>query len=243
MPIENDPSGSTIADRLIEGDEPAPTEIPRNTAPMLTIEQLREEFAAMKGDVDKAQNLLALLDVQIQRIKADGSRHPDYIREKIAEAQAKAIPAIAEIVRTFSDRLAPVNGQKRYWQSKPFLLSLLTFDDDPVRDTAIRTRYASEFSWMPPAWLQLVADEAIDAGKLAILYQAVLVSMGHAGKPGWLGISLDKVEVPDQAEGLELIEKCNALTATAHSIWGLANGKVLTGVEKMNLARQTAVLR
>lgn len=244
MPLSTkDPSAAIAAARLITGDEPTSEYRSRTKAPMLTLDEIKAEHSAMKADVDKAEALLLAFDAEVQRIKADGTRHPDYVREKIEAAQKKAQPAIADIVRTFEARLAPVTGQKRYWQSKPLLLSLQTFDEDAVRDSAIRGRYAAEFAAMPAALLQLVADEAIDADNLPVLYQAVLAGMAHAGSPGWSGISLDEVEIPEQADALALIDKCSALTHMAHSIFSRAAGNILTGIDKMSLARQTAALR
>lgn len=241
--LANDPAAAPAPDSYTTGDPPMPSDRSRGKAPMLTIAEIRAEHTAMKEDVAKAHARLAVLDGEVQRIKADASRHPDYIREKIAEAQAKATPAIAEIVRTFDDRLAPVMGQRRYWASKPLLLSLQTFDEDAVRDAAIRSRYAAEFAAMPPAWLQLMADEAIDADNLPVLYQAQLAGIAHAGKPGWEGISLNAVEIPDQAEALLLIDKCKALTHQAHLAWSMALGKVQTGLGKLASAYQTAASR
>lgn len=210
---------------------------------MLKIEILRIMKASMKADTDKAQSLLASLDNEIQRIKADGSRHPNWIAEKITEARAKAIPAIGEIVKTFDDRNVQAMAQKEFWQSKKLLLSQQRFDKDPVSDATIRSARLAEIALLDVVTLKSVSDDAKFDNNLPLLWMCFLVGQGRSDHPGWDGIDISAITIPDQDEALLLIEQCSALTHLAHNCYGQANGRVDTGLDKMTLARVTQSLR
>ena len=210
---------------------------------MLEINSIRTIHAGMKADVEKAQALLASLDSSIQKIKADGSRHPNWIAEKIAELRAQKIPAIGAIIRTFDDRSAEVMADKPNWQNKPLLLSRQRFDKDPVSDATIRQSRLTECERMDAATLQIVADNAKGENNLPLFWCCFVTGLQRAGQPGWGGIDFANVVIPDQAEALQLIEQCSALTHLAHSCYSQASGNVLTGLDKMQVARATQSLQ
>jgi len=205
---------------------------------MLTLPNLKKMHAGLQSDADSAAAKAAALDAAIQKIKADGSRHPTWIAEKIAEARAAALPAIAAIVRTFDERLKLMEAQKRFWESKPFVLSLQKFDaSNPANDAVIAARYLGELSMTSAAVLQLTADSAKEDNNFPLLWHCALAGQQRAGEPGWTGISLDDVEIPDQKTALDLIAAAKSLTWLAHSTYSVASGNVLTGVERLALAR------
>jgi len=205
---------------------------------MITLDALKKVHGGMKGDVAAAQAKLTSLDSAIAKIKEDGTRHPTWIEERIAEARAAALPAIAAIVRTFDERLKLVEAQKRFWESKAFVLSLQKFDSsNPANDAVIAARYLGQLSMTSAAVLQLTADSAKEDSNFPLLWHCALAGQQRAGEPGWSGISLDDVEIPDQKTALDLIAAAKSLTWLAHSTYSVASGNVLTGVERLALAR------
>jgi len=209
---------------------------------MLNLESLKNIHNGMKSDVEKSQKLLANLDTEIQKIQADGTRHPTWIKEKIDEARAKALPAIGEVVRTFDERNATVQADRPNWLSKSLLLSRQKFDADAATDATIKIASLTEFAAMDSSTLQLVAANASSEKNLPLVWCAYLSGLSRAGQPGWAGFALDKVEIPGQAEALDLIARCQSLLWLAHSAYSQASGHVPTGLDKMQSARAQAAL-
>src|SRR5258706_13908305 len=117
-------------------------------------------YKGLQDDHDRAAAQARALDNVIQKYKADAGRHPDWIAEKIREARTQHLPLIAAIIHDFDERLALMEAQKRYWESKLLVLSLQRPSANPLNDCIIAARYLRELSAMPTAVLQLVADGA-----------------------------------------------------------------------------------
>jgi hypothetical protein len=209
---------------------------------MLTFEQLKTRFESMRADVESAQVKLRKLDTQIQQIKLDGTRHPDYVREKVDELRKSAIPAIAELVRTFDGRLAEISAQKKFWESKTLLLSLQLFDPDPAKDAVIRLARIQELAMLNGPQLQLAGDNAVAENNLPLLWQVLLAGRLHSSEDGWTGTNLDAIEVSGQQVALDMIASAKDLAWTAHNIYSLATGNILTGIDKLTQARAQQLL-
>ncbi|MBZ0096987.1 MAG: hypothetical protein K8H75_16660 [Sulfuricella sp.] len=204
---------------------------------MFKMSQLKAVRDGMSADVDFMQGILARLDSDSVRIKSDGTRHDDFIKEKVDEARAKALPQLGEKLGTFGSRLEAVKAQRKFWESKPMILSLQTFDSDVAKDAQIRAAKLAELASMDSPLLQLTADSALEDADLPTIYQCYLASRDRHGTPGWRGLSLDDVVIPEQAEALQIIQQCTALTMQAEDIAKLASGGGLTPTRRLQTAR------
>lgn len=204
---------------------------------MFKLNQIQAIHSGMQADVNTMRAALDKLNAGIQRIKSDGTRHDSYIAEKVDEARAAAMPPLTEKLVTFGPRLATVKAQQRYWDSKPFLLSQQVFDSDPAKDGTIRQAKGAEFAAMDSALLQLAADSAKEDKNFPLLYQAYLAGLARHSQPGWDGIDLADVVIPEQAEALRLIRECEGLAMQAQDIVAQASGSGLTPVRKLQTAR------
>ena len=113
------------------------------------------------------QAILQELNAEVERIKSDGSRHKDWIDEKVREARDRAMIALAPLMRSISEGATPVRTQAQFWESRSLLLMSQKFDFDPAKDAAIRQRYMSELAALDHNELHLVAENARDEGNLA----------------------------------------------------------------------------
>ncbi len=209
---------------------------------MWPINQIEGTHAKMKSSVQAAQKLLADLDARIAEIQRDGSRHPNWIAEKERAARAETAPKIGALIRDIEKEVGAVHAQRRFWGSKTMLLSQQMFDPNPAHDAAIRTRYMNELSLLNADELKLVAEAAVAAKNLPLVWQAHLAGRKRSD-PEWRGIPLDDVVVPEQTVALNLIDECGALASIGHNTYRQAEGKSLTGLEKLEAARAQQSLR
>lgn len=207
---------------------------------MLKLNQIQAIHSGMKADVETMQAVLDGLNNEIVRIKSDGTRHDDWVNEKVEEARDKVLPILGETLGTFGSRFETTKSQKQFWASKPFVLSQQSFNDDPVKDATIRMVKGSEFSAMDSALLQLAADSALFDGDLPMIWQAYLAGVARNGQPGWKGVDLADLEIPEQALALRLIQECEGFVMKAHDIAALASSGGLTPVRKMQTHRAMA---
>ena len=206
---------------------------------MWNIERIRLVKTAMQLKRNAMQEVLDGVSTEIAQLEADGTRHPTWIRERTDEVRGKAMSALGPSMRYLSEQAAPVMAQSRFWESRNLLLSLEKFDEDPVKDSAIRQRYMAELNALSPEELQLVAAHARDDNNLPLLWQAHLAGMRWAEVKGATGIDISDVEVPGQAEALQAIRDCGALVAGGELIVGQTSGR-LTPTKKMQLGRAMA---
>jgi|GEM_PF-4299233 len=204
---------------------------------MLKLNQIQAIHSDMKSDVDAMQQTLNRLNAEITHIKSDGTRHDSYIKDKVAEARNKPLSELGAILGTFGTRLDKVKAQRPYWDNVPFLLGQQVFDNDPVKDATIRLAVGSEFALMDSTLLQLAADSAKDDKNLPLLWQTWLAGLNRNGQPGWRGLDITGVVIPDREEALLLIRGCEGLTMQASDIMAQASGGGLSSVRKLQTAR------
>lgn len=207
---------------------------------MLTLNQLQALHGGMQSDVATMQASLDKLNAEIVRIKSDGTRHDDYIAEKVDEARKAVLPAMGERLGTFGERVERAKAQRKYWNSKTMILSLQMFDADPLRDATIRLAKGAELAAMDSALLQLVADSAIEDGNFQMIYMAYLAGFARHGQPGWRGMDLAGVAVPEQDSALAIIREIEGLTMKASDILAQASGGGLSPVRRLQTARSLA---
>ena len=204
---------------------------------MMKLSQIQALHSGMLGDVASLQGTLDRLNGNIIGIKSDNSRHDSYIAEKVDEARKAALPQMGDLLGTFGGRLETVQAQRKFWESKELILSMQTFANDPAQDATIRLGKIAEFAAMPARLLQLVGDSAKEDNNYALLFVAFIAGHDRAGQPGWRGIDLSDVAVPEQTEALQLIKQSEALAMRASDIVALASGGGLTPVRKLQTAR------
>lgn len=204
---------------------------------MLKLPQLQALRAGMQSDVNEMQAALGRLNSEIERLKSDPSRNADWLRSKIEEARAAAMVPLGEKLGIFGARLEATRAQERFWQSKELVLSLQAFDADPAKDAAIRLAKIAEFAATPARVLQLIADSAKEDNNFPLLYTAYIAGHDRTGQPGWRGIDLADVALPEQDAALQIIREVEALTMRAQDIVALASGSGLSPVRKLQTAR------
>lgn len=207
---------------------------------MMKLAQLQAIHGGLQSDVATLQANLDRLNAEIFRIKSDNSRHDSYIAEKVDDAKKAALPAMGERLGTFGFRLETAKAQRKFWESTPMVLAQQTFDNDPVKDAAIRQSKGFEFAAMDSSLLQLVADSAKEDANLPLLFQAYIAGFARHGQPGWRGIDLSDVVIPEQAAALQIIRQCEGLAMQASDILAQASGGGLTPVRKLQTARALA---
>jgi hypothetical protein len=194
---------------------------------------------SMQGTRNEMQAVLDGFSAEEERVKADASRSDTWKREMTDAARNKAFTALGPLMRSLSERAAAVRSQARFHESRTLLLSMQKFHDDPAKDAAIRLRHQAELSALGPEELGLVAENALDSGDLATLWQAHLAGRRHAGEKGWVGIDISNTTIPGQAEALQGIHDCEALVAAGELIVGQTSGR-LSPTRKMALGRAMA---
>jgi hypothetical protein len=204
---------------------------------MLKLNQIQAIHSGMQSKVDTMQQILNKLNAEIIHIKSDGTRHDSYIKDKVAEARKPRLAEISAILGTFGERLETVKAQRIYWQNVPFILHQQVFDNDPVKDATIRQSVRTEFEAMDSKLLQLSVNSAIEDKNLPLIWQAWLVGHNRNGTPGWYGINLDEIEIPEQVEALRLIKSCEGLVMLASDLMAQASGSGLSPVRKLQTAR------
>ena len=185
------------------------------------------------------QSVLDSLSAEIARFEADGTRRPDWVRERTDEARRKAFTALGPSWRFLQEQAAAVKAQSRFWESRNLLLSLEKFDEDQVKDRAIRQSYMAELNALSPEELQLVAAHARDDGNLPLLWQCHLAGRRWADVKGATGVDVSDVKVPGQAEALQAIRDCGALVAAGEFIVGQTSGRVKP-TQKLTFGRAMA---
>ncbi len=204
---------------------------------MLKLDQIQAIHSGMQSNVDTMQQILNKLNAEIIHIKSDGTRHDSYIKDKVAEARKPRLAELGNILGTFGERLETVKAQRIYWQNVPFILHQQVFDNDPVKDAIIRQSVRTEFEAVDSKLLQLSANSAIEDKNLPLIWQAWLVGINRNGTPGWYGINLDEIEIPEQTEALRLIKSCEGLVMLASDLMAQASGSGLSPVRKLQTAR------
>jgi hypothetical protein len=203
---------------------------------MWNVERILGVKKTMENKKAQMQAVLDSLSAEIAQLEADGTRHPDWIREKTAEARGKTMSALGPSIRYLSEQAAPVKAQSRFWESRNLLLSLEKFDEDPAKDSVVRQRYLAELNALSPEELQLVAANARDDNNLPLLWQAHLAGRRWADVKGAPGVDVSDVKVPGQAEALQAIRDCGGLFAGGEYIVNQTSGRV-TPTQKLQFAR------
>lgn len=214
---------------------------------MKSLTQIAGIKSQMQGLVDTMNGTLQKFASESERIRADASRHPDYIKEKVDEARKRAFDAFDVSMNTLRELAQVAAAEAPFWSHTMLVLSQMRFADNLVNDSTIRLRYMSEFAAMHASLLQITIDNAkaelaqpdnAKADNWALLYCAALAGREREGQAGWRGMDLSDLKIPDQEAALEIIRNCEALAAHAEHIVAQASATPMSGLQKMQMARQ-----
>jgi hypothetical protein len=200
---------------------------------MLLLATLKYMEQALKADADYTAGLAAALDAEIQKIKSDASRSPQWVADQIESARDAAIKLILSRIKSVRERVASMIEQRNYYKSTTFLLSRQVFNDSETNDSIIKAHHLRECEAMPAALLLLTAESAKEDKNLALLWQCWLAGNLRGPADGWKGVSLEGVTVPQQDEALQLIAMGEVHARAVEMAFTVASGGVLTGVDKL----------
>lgn len=207
---------------------------------MLSSVQLQKNQSMSNAALLKMEAELARLNVAIAQAEADKSRSRDWVLETVKAAREKASPALNAEMKTIQVMAKTCSEHETFWQSKPLVLSLQKFDDDAANNAQIRMAYAGEFSRLPLPLLLLTLQNARADNNLPVFYQCWAAGMARQGEAGFTGtgdLSLDSIELPEQAAALSAIGTCKVNADDAERIFFVANGQPDDPIRRMNIGR------
>lgn len=207
---------------------------------MLSNSQLQKNQSMSNSALLKMEAELARLNVEIAKAEADKSRSRDWVLETVKAARAKAMPVLNAEMKSIRALAKTCAEHEPFWQSKPLVLSLQKFDDDAAKNAQIRMACAGEFSRLPLPLLLLTLQNARADNNLPLVYQSWLAGMARQSEAGFTGtgdLSLDSIELPEQAAALSAIATCAVNADDAERIFFVANGQPDDPIRRMNIGR------
>lgn len=208
---------------------------------MYTIEKLRALGSKSATAVRVMEARIAQLNALIERLEGDTTRSREYTLEAVKAERGKVLPELAaelEVIREANKAAAP---QKTFWESRPLLMSLLPIDADPAKDATIKGFHLASFERMPGSLLQLQYENARFDGNLPLIWLLHSVggarSRSDAALAAALDMSLDGLDIPDQAEALANISVCWSNLSFAEMLAAVAAGLRIDPVRKMQVGR------
>ena len=212
---------------------------------MLPIEKLNELKDESNAAISAMEARIEKLNALIAHHEKDGTRSREYVLENVKAERDKALPELGaslKIVQTIHKEAA---SQKRFWESRALLMSLQAFRVDPAKNATIKTFWRADLAQVPAALLQLAYVDARFGGNLPLLWQ--VFSTGQARSvadrtvASALDMTLDGLELPDQAAALAAISTCWSNVDHGEMIFSVAAALRIDPVRKMNVARQQQV--
>jgi hypothetical protein len=202
------------------------------------------ELSKVQGIEGKSSEALAIMsklcDALAGRIdvyKADKTRSQAFNAERVQKARDEALPAISaqnEIVIKINKELYV---QKKFYESKPLILSHQTFNDDPAKDAMIRFSVGQELAAVPLALLKLAIESATADKDLPMFYQGFLAATARNDefrKAGGMIVDLDSVDIPEQLSGLAAISQAEANVKLAEFVMIDAIGARVSPYNRLN---------
>ncbi len=165
----------------------------------------------------------------------------DYKDKLIAELRESVERDIRDNVNLAINGAATARAQEEFYDSTPFLLTLLPLDPtaSAANDALAKAALQSQMEKWPVPLLLLVARDARKEGQYALLWQCTLAGATSDVDAGYTG--LDSVRVPGQQEALDCIAQIKAEASRAEAIWVQAVGRRSTGatrITRLNSARE-----
>lgn len=153
---------------------------------MLSSQQLRQNQEFSNTALSKMEGAITALNKVISEAEADSSRSRDFVVATCKAAREKALPVLSAELKVVQAMAEASGAQQRFWESRPLVLSLQTFDSDQARDAQIRLGYSTELKAMPLPLLAMTLESARTDTNRPLIYQCWLAGWRRAFKRGWL---------------------------------------------------------
>jgi hypothetical protein len=180
---------------------------------MYEIEKVKELEGKSNSALADMQKLVDSLTAKIDAFKVDGSRSESFNAERIQKTRGEALPAISAQNEIITATEKELYAQKPFYESKPLILSLETFNNDPAKDATIRANLGRELATMPIALLRLSIESAKADKNLPFFYQGYLAATARNNEfrqAGGFDVGIESVDIPNQLEGLAAISQAKA---------------------------------
>lgn len=180
---------------------------------MYDLKKVQDLEGKSNSALTEMNKLVGALAAKIDGYRADSSRSEAFNNERIQKARDEALPVISALNEAIIVIDKELFIQNKFYESKPLILSLQTFSDNPADDAVIRSSIGRELSAMPLSLLRLAIESAAADKNLPMFYQGYLAANARNDEfrqAGGLDVNLDSVEVPEQLLGLAAISQARA---------------------------------
>lgn len=212
---------------------------------MLDIKQLQELQAQSNLAISVMEKANSGVNDLIAEIEKDSSRSQAYKSEKIKAKREAILPILQAQLAVVRNCHKAANASKKYWDSKPLLLSLEKYLDDPAGDAAIKLQKSAELVAMTPPMLHLTFENAIDEVNLPLVYQCWLIanSAWVAGDKRFIETANlpAELEIPNQKAALAAISVCWSNLSHGESVAATASGARLAPSQKITVGREQQI--
>lgn len=211
---------------------------------MHTSTQLQDWQGQSNTAIKKMEAEIDKLNVIIEQAESDKGRSRDWVLATVAAAREKTVAACGAALKTVQTLAETTGTQSKFWESKPFLLSLQTFDEDPAKDAQIRLAHAAELTNAPLPLLGLALENARFDKNLAQIFQCWRAGFARTGEAGFsdvVNLALGDLAIPGQAIALAAISTCSSNLSYAQSMGSVAIGNRSDPTRRMQVAREQQV--
>lgn len=205
---------------------------------MLNLESLTKLAGGAADNVVAMRKAIEGLNKKIDAFAGDTSRSQAFVGEQIKSERATVLPKLGTALAEIRAACVIAEEQRKHWANRSLLLSRLPFDaGSPMADATIRMAYAQQLAAMDAPLLTATLNNALADNALALAWACTQAARA-AGYPNMPG--LDQVQIPEQAEGLALIDSCDAALAEGELIYGGATGLSIDPTRKLTYGRRMA---
>jgi hypothetical protein len=197
---------------------------------MLSLQSLQNVAGGAKTLVAAMRKMLDAHNAKVEQFENDKTRSREYVQEQITAARVAAMPEMVKDLETLRVTAANAEAQREFWGSHALLFSRIPFHSDAVADATIRMRYASELAAMDTPLLALTMKNALEEKNLPLVWACQMAgrTRNESNLP-----DLSEVEIPGQAQALQLIADCDAAYAEATMIVAAISGQGMSAVQKL----------
>jgi hypothetical protein len=199
---------------------------------MLTIASMQNMAGGSKTLLAAMRKVLDTHNATVEQFENDKTRSREYVQEQITAARVAAMPRMVKDLETMRETAANAEAQREYWGSHALLMSRIPFHADPATDAALRMRYTTELAAMDTPLLELTMKNALDEKNLALAWACQMAARTRSESKL---ADLSEVEIPGQAQALQLIADCDAAYAEAELIVAAISGQGMSAVQKLQV--------
>ncbi|POZ51684.1 hypothetical protein [Methylovulum psychrotolerans] len=208
---------------------------------MLKISEL--SISEMKSStlITALEKIVQAMSLFIDQTNSDASRSPEWKKETIKAMQEKTAPAFAQTKASIDEVADTAAINHKFWQSKVFLLSIQKFSDQPEKDAQIRMAYSNELAAFDLPLLALTMENARIENNLPLFFQCWKTGSAVADQKtlrDMADLSLNGIEIPNQAQALEIISRILEAKSRASQLYEMFYGRELSPLKSLQMARQ-----